>query len=123
MLHFLALLLVCQLIGEVIHKASGLPLPGPVIGMAILFAGLLLRGEVPDALTNVTKGLLDHLALLFVPAGVGVVVHLSLIGEEWLAITLALIFSTVVTIGATALLLSWLLKLAGKGPSGQELKE
>ena len=123
MLHFLALLLVCQLIGEVIHKASGLPLPGPVIGMAILFAGLLLRGSVPDALTNVTKGLLDHLALLFVPAGVGVVVHLSLIGEEWLAITLALLFYTVITIGATALLLSWLLRLTGKGPGGQELKE
>jgi len=123
MLNFLALLLVCQLIGEVIQKAAGLPLPGPVIGMVILFLGLLLHRKVPDDLGKVTKGLLDHLALLFVPAGVGVVVHVSLIRDEWLPITVALIVSAVVTIAVTSLLLSWLLRLSGKGPDLQESKE
>ncbi len=123
MLHFLALLLICQLAGEAIQKASGLPLPGPVIGMVILFVGLLIHGKVPEDLGSVTKGLLDHLALLFVPAGVGVVVHLSLIRDEWLPITVGLIVSTVVTIAVTSLLLSWMLRLSGKGPRGPEVKE
>lgn len=123
MLNFLALLLVCQLVGEILQKLSGLPLPGPVIGMVLLFVGLLLHGDIPEDLGKITKGLLDHLALLFVPAGVGVVVHLSLIKDEWLPITLALVVSTVVTIAVTSLLLSWLLRLTGKGPSGQESKE
>jgi holin-like protein len=123
MLNFVALLLVCQLIGEVIQKASGLPLPGPVIGMVILFIGLLIRGEVPEALGSVTKNLLDNLALLFVPAGVGVLTHLALIEDEWLPITLALVLSTVITIAVTALLLSWLLRISGKAPSSQESKE
>lgn len=123
MLHFIALLLVCQLAGEIIHKASGLPLPGPVIGMIILFLGLLAKGGVPEGLGQVTKGLLDHLSLLFVPAGVGVVVHLGLVRDEWLSISLALVASTVLTIGATGLLLSWLLRVTGKPPQGPELKD
>jgi holin-like protein len=123
MLNFVALLLVCQLIGEVIQKASGLPLPGPVIGMVILFIGLLIRGEVPETLGSVTKNLLDNLALLFVPAGVGVLTHLALIEDEWLPITLALVLSTLITIAVTALLLSWLLRISGKAPSSQESKE
>lgn len=123
MLNFVALLLVCQLIGEVIQKASGLPLPGPVIGMVILFIGLMIRGEVPETLGSVTKNLLDNLALLFVPAGVGVLTHLALIEDEWLPITLALVLSTVITIAVTALLLSWLLRISGKAPSSQESKE
>jgi holin-like protein len=123
MLNFVALLLVCQLIGEVIQKASGLPLPGPVIGMVILFIGLLIRGEVPETLGSVTKNLLDNLALLFVPAGVGVLTHLALVEDEWLPISLALVLSTVITIAVTALLLSWLLRISGKGPSSQESKE
>ncbi|WP_455373312.1 CidA/LrgA family protein [Limibacillus halophilus] len=123
MLNFVALLLVCQLIGEVIQNASGLPLPGPVIGMVILFIGLMIRGEVPETLGSVTKNLLDNLALLFVPAGVGVLTHLALIEDEWLPITLALVLSTVITIAVTALLLSWLLRISGKAPSSQESKE
>ena len=123
MLNFIALLLVCQLIGEVIQKASGLPLPGPVIGMVILFAGLLIRGEVPEALGSVAKNLLDNLALLFVPAGVGVLTHLSLIEAEWAPIMVSLVVSTVVTIAGTALLLSWLLRISGKGPTAQESKD
>lgn len=123
MLNFVALLLVCQLVGEVIQKASGLPLPGPVIGMVILFIGLLIRGEVPEALGSVAKNLLDNLALLFVPAGVGVLTHLALVEDEWLPISLALVLSTVITIAVTALLLSWLLRISGKGPSSQESKE
>ena len=63
------------------------------------------------------------LALLFVPAGVGVVVHLSLVKDEWVAISLALIVSTVVTIAVTSLLLSWLLRISGKGPTATESKE
>ncbi|MBB3065726.1 MULTISPECIES: CidA/LrgA family protein [Limibacillus] len=123
MLNFIAVLLICQLVGEVLHKASGLPLPGPVIGMVLLFFGLLVRGSVPDDLSRLTKGLLDHLSLLFVPAGVGVVVHLSLVREEWLSLSAALIFSTVFTIGATGLLLSWLFRISKKDPTGPELKD
>lgn len=105
MLFHITLLLTCQLGGEVIARAAGLPVPGPVIGMVILFAGLVIRGQVPDGLERLGQGLLAHLSLLFVPAGVGVMVHLDLIASEWAPISAALIVSTLVTIAVTGLVM------------------
>ncbi len=99
----LALLLLFQLLGEITTEALDLAVPGPVIGMIFLFIALLVRGSAPEALDDAAQGLLKHLALLFVPAGVGVVTYLGLIQQEWLPITVALIGSTAIAIGATAL--------------------
>lgn len=111
MLAFITLLLVLQLVGEAITVAAGLPIPGPVVGMALLFVGLLIKGELPDGLDRVAQGFLGNLSLLFVPAGVGVMLHLALVRDEWLPITAALIGSTVVTIAVTALVMSGLSRL------------
>jgi holin-like protein len=108
MLPALTLLLLCQLAGEALARLFHLPLPGPVIGMALLFTGLLIRGSVPDALDRTGSFLLSHLSLLFVPAGVGVMVHLKLIRAEWLPIAASLVVSTVITIAVTALVMRWL---------------
>ncbi len=110
MIESLTVLLVCQLAGEVIARASGIPLPGPVIGMAILFLGLMIRGGVPEPLQQTTKAILDHLSLLFVPAGVGVMLYLPLIADEWLPISSAIIVGTLVTIAATAWVMAAVLK-------------
>ncbi len=114
-LAFLTLLLVCQLAGEVIALATGLPIPGPVIGMALLFFGLALHGAVPDGLRATADGLLKHLALLFVPAGVGIMAHLTLLADEGWPILAALLGSTVITIAVTAGLIQVLARLFGKG--------
>lgn len=105
MLGALTLLLVYQLVGEVIALAFKLPVPGPVIGMLLLFLSLLARGGVSDGVRNTANGLLSHLSLLFVPAGTGVMVHLARVADEWLPIVAALIGSTVLTIAVTALVM------------------
>ena len=110
-LDFIILLLVCQLVGEAIAVAAEIPVPGPVIGMALLFGGLCIRGAVPERLGTTAGGLLDHLALLFVPAGVGVLVHLPLLEAEYPAIVAALIGSTVLTIIVTALVMRGIARL------------
>jgi len=109
MLQAITALLVCQLIGEVIARGLGLPLPGPVIGMALLLAVLIVRKQEPAALGQTCDGLLQHLSLLFVPAGVGVLVYLGLIANQWFAILAALIGSTVLGLIVTALVLKALL--------------
>ena len=97
MIVHLTVLLVCQLAGEVAARALNLPLPGPVIGMALLFAALVavprLSGIAPTA-----RGLLSHLSLLFVPAGVGVVGHLGTFGAQGPALAAAIVTSTVLAI-------------------------
>ena len=72
MIPALSLLFLCQLAGEVVVRALGLPFPGPVLGMGLLFAGLLVRGRSDPALDAVADTILRHLSLLFVPAAVGV---------------------------------------------------
>lgn len=98
----ITILLVYQLMGEITSRLLQLPVPGPVIGMILLFLTLLVRGQLMETLDSAVNALLNHLSLLFVPAGVGVVVHFGLIGHEWLAIALALVLSTVVTLAVTA---------------------
>lgn len=110
MLVFFIILLGCQLLGEVIVIAAGLPLPGPVVGMALLFAGLLVKGRIPAGLDRMADGLLSHLSLLFVPAGVGVMLHAQLIGAELLPIAASIVISTMITIVVTA----WIMQLLGR---------
>ncbi|MFO7484336.1 CidA/LrgA family protein [Oceanibaculum nanhaiense] len=114
MLNAITLLLLFQLIGETIARLGGLPLPGPVIGMALLFLTLTLRGNLPDSLRVTAGGLLQHLSLLFVPAGVGVVLYLSLIADQWAAISVSLLVSTVVTIAVSALVMLGFERLSGR---------
>ena len=108
MLGYLTLIFSCQLAGELFVAATALPVPGPVIGMAILFAGLLGFGGLPRELASVADELLANLSLLFVPAGVGVILHMTLIGRDLLPISAALIVSTVLTVAVTALMMGWL---------------
>ena len=63
--------------------------------MAILFLGLLIKKGIPDDLAHVADALLGHLSLLFVPAGVGVMLHAKLLGKDWLAISAGLVVSAV----------------------------
>jgi holin-like protein len=105
MIGALTLLLVFQLLGEAISLGLALPIPGPVIGMALLFAWLALRGGASENLKSTALGLLQHLSLLFVPAGVGVMLHFQRVADEWLALLASLLVSTLATIAATALVL------------------
>jgi holin-like protein len=111
----IALLLVYQLVGELLVLLLGLPVPGPVIGMLLLFLTLLIRGSTPPPLRDTAQGLLGHLSLLFIPAGVGVMVHAGRIAQEWLPILAALVLSTGVTIVVTALAM----RAAGGGGNGR----
>lgn len=96
------LLLVLQLAGEVTVRLLSWPIPGPVLGMILLFLILVLRKGVPGSLAMASNGLLTHLSLLFVPAGVGVMVHGDRLMAEWLPVVAVLLVTTVLTMLVTA---------------------
>ncbi len=103
MIAALTQLLIFQLAGEVIARGLALPVPGPVLGMVLLFAALALRGGPSAELQQTGQGLLQHLSLLFVPAGTGVMLHLGRVADEWLPLAAALVVSTAATLAVTAL--------------------
>jgi holin-like protein len=110
MIASLSLILLCQLAGEVIVRGFVLPMPGPVVGLVLLL-GLLLardrfavlaRGPLQQGgVETVSKNILAHLSLLFVPAGVGVVQKLDLIAAHGLAVVAVLAVSVVITLLVT----------------------
>ncbi|WP_262269626.1 CidA/LrgA family protein [Microvirga yunnanensis] len=104
----LTIILLCQLLGEVVARGFGWPVPGPVLGMLFLLAFLMLRdrirGRVPEfgrALDSTGRGLLAHLSLLFIPASVGVVQRLDVLAEYGVGLIVALVVSTFVTLVVT----------------------
>ncbi len=132
MIRGLAVLLVCQLLGEAAVRAVGLPLPGPVLGLVLLLAvfAVARARAAPDGAAAATLDdteatgdrILSVLGLLFVPAGVGVVTELDLFARHGFALAAALAVSVVATLlvtVATFLVVRRLLPGTADAPAGE----
>ena len=101
MIRAMTILLVYQLVGEALVMAADLPVPGPVMGMMFLFVTLLVRGSLPEDVQTTAQGMLRHLSLLFVPAGVGVIVHATVVADARIWVVLTLVLSALLTLAVT----------------------
>jgi len=107
------ILMLFELVGEMLRSALHIAVPGPVIGMLLLAAVLVwryrreapLNPEAPPALDKTAGVLLQHLGLLFVPAGVGIIAEASLLRQEWMPILVGVVGSTVLSLTATGLVM------------------
>lgn len=97
-------LLALQTAGELLSRALGLPLPGPVVGMVLLLIALNLRA-VREPVGQAADFLLLHLSLLFVPVGVGVMTHLELVTQYGLRMLVVILVSTWIGLAVTVLAL------------------
>ena len=111
------IILLFQLTGELIQKAYSLNLPGPVIGMLLLLITLLIlkkniffKNTIEKDLLNISNSLITYLPLLFVPVGVGVIMHLSYLKDNLFIVMVIIFISTLSTIGLTAFIINKLSK-------------
>lgn len=109
MLRAIFLLLTCQLTGEILHRLTGLALPGSVIGMLLLLAWLALIPRERPTLTAVTSWLTAHLAVMFVPAAVGLIEEGDILAAQGIGLVVATVTSTVLTMAVTAIVFRWAL--------------
>jgi len=110
---------VCfQFAGEALSRLAGLPVPGPVLGLALLVATALAWPALGREVEEVADLLLRHLSLLFVPAGVGVLQYLDLLRREWLPLIAVVVISTALTLAVSALAFSAMAKRGGRGDTG-----
>lgn len=121
MIRGLVHILLFQGLGEIISKVLGLPVPGPVIGLILLLAFLLIRGRIDPDLDFVASGFAQHLGLLFIPAAVGVVMFAPALASYGLAIAAILIVSVGLAVATTSSLLKWLTRK--DRPPGEEVRE
>lgn len=116
-------LLVCQLIGEVVVRLTGAPIPGPVVGMVVLFVALCVRRTDGGRVVQAGEFLLGHLQLFFIPAGVGVVVYLGVLRAQALPIGVALVGSWLGALLVVGWLLTWLLRGRAEAPGVEPAAE
>ena len=122
MLNSIFVILFFQLVGEFIQKFLELSVPGPVIGLFLLLIILLMSKKnyykIPINfqinLINCAENLLNYLPLLFIPVGVGVVMHLSLLEDNLVPVMLVIIIGTLLTLAVTAFVMDKLLKEVNK---------
>ncbi len=90
-------LVVFQLLGTALNVLLLPILPGPIIGLVLLFIYLLLRKEVSAPINEAANSLLRYLPLLLIPPAVGVVTLLDVIMADFWAIAGALLISMLVS--------------------------
>ena len=105
----IAALFAMQLLGELLVRFTGLPLPSPLVGMLLLLGGLMMLGRIPDALRVVCRHMLAHMMLLFIPAIAGIMVLFGPLGWEWPAFLLACVGGAAFSLAVTAWTLRWML--------------
>jgi len=101
MIRGLAILLGLQFVGEGISLAVGLPVPGNVMGMALIVVALMAGIIRIEWVQEAAELILSHMAIFFIPAGVGVMVYFDLIREEWLPIVAGTVLSTFAVMAVT----------------------
>ena len=111
MLKAILLLLTCQLAGEIISQYVAIPVPGPVVGMALLLVVFHTSPATRAIVHETASVILRNLSLLFVPAGVGVMLHVATVREQWLAILVSLVGGTVITLAVTGLMIKLVTRL------------
>lgn len=122
MLRAIFVIFFFQLLGEAIKKFFEMRIPGPVLGLILLLVFLIfLKRFKTAAITNLKEDvintsnyILNYLSLLFVPIGVGVVMHLSYLENNLFKVLIIVFISTILTIGLTAFLMEKINKRINK---------
>ena len=113
MLRSIFVIFFFQLLGEFLKKFFEMRIPGPVIGLILLLVTLIFLKKfkktaivnLKSDLINTSNYILSYLSLLFVPIGVGVVMHLSYLENNLFRVLIIVFISTILTIGGTAFLM------------------
>lgn len=92
----LTILLLFWLAGEGLVKLTGIAIPGSIIGILFLVAGLELKLIKPIQIDEIAHFLIQNMALFFVPAGVGLMCYFEIIRNEWFPIVASIVISTLV---------------------------
>lgn len=91
------------LLGEGVATVFSIPIPGNILGMLLLFIFLVLKWIKLNHVQTVGRFLINHMAFLFIPAGVSIVESFDLIKDDWFKIMMVCILTTLITFAATGL--------------------
>ena len=96
--------------GKLLQVILHLPIPGSVVGMVLLFIALT-RGWIKESqISLVGDYLLEILSLLFIPAGVGLMLYFDLVKNSLVSLLIILFVSFVFSLVIVGHLAQWIKK-------------
>ena len=112
MLKSLFIIFFYQLLGEAIQKIFEINIPGPVIGLILLLLSFIFFSKkltqskkIIKEISTISHQIINYLSLLFVPIGVGVVMHINYLGDNLFTIFSIIIIGTLATLVFTAIVM------------------
>lgn len=123
LLRELLIILVVYFAGEILAELTNITVPGSIIGMILLLILLCTKVVKLEMVDTVAKFFLEHLAFFFIPAGVGLLTSINVIKDSWIRLVIVCILTTIITIGATALVVDFMTKEKGKVTKNKLLKK
>jgi holin-like protein len=100
-----AIILGFWLMGETISFFTNLPIPGSIVAMLLIVVALEFKVIKSKDINRVCDFLLNNMALFFIPAGVGIMLHFEVIKQEWLPISIAIIVSCLLVLTVVGLMM------------------
>ena len=121
MLRSLFIIFFYQLLGEAIQKIFEINIPGPVIGLILLLLSFIIFSKklthskkIIKEISVTSNQIINYLSLLFVPIGVGVVMHINYLGDNLFKIFSIIIIATLATLVFTAFVMEKIINLEKK---------
>jgi len=121
MLKSLFIIFFYQLLGEAIQKIFEINIPGPVIGLILLLLSFIFFSKrltqskkMIKEISATSNQIINYLSLLFVPIGVGVVMHINYLGDNLFKIFSIIIIGTLTTLVFTAFVMEKIINLEKK---------
>ena len=118
MLRSLFIIFFLQLRGEAIQKFFEINIPGPVIGLILLLLVFIffIKNALPfrkikKEISETSHQIINYLSLLFVPIGVGVVMHINYLGDNLFKILAIIIIGTLSTLVLVAYVMEKIINL------------
>ncbi len=90
-------IILFSLLGEIasVLIAPVVAIPGSVIGMVLLFFVLHFNVLKMSQVDDVGTWLTDNMAILFVPAGVGLMTNFDVLASSWLQLLIIMFVTTI----------------------------
>ena len=105
-----AVLLLLQGVSTIVLNLCGFKFPPALLAMLLLLA-LMLKGIIrPRTVEDVCDILIEKMGMLFLPAGVSILLYLDIIIAESTAIIATVLISSLLILVVTALFLNFMLK-------------
>ncbi|WP_409304894.1 CidA/LrgA family protein [Peribacillus sp. SCS-155] len=110
----IAFLVILFQIGTRITDVWNLPIPGSMVGLAILFVLLTFNLVKLEWIESGASWLLAELMLFFIPAAVGVVNYQQALGSQWAKLLIVIVLSSLTVMAFTGLTAQYI-ATRGKG--------